>query len=128
MKQYALCSQDDLNEIQEQLNNMENGDDNYYDMIAPNPQKLELQDEEEGVQALHPDLTETYDLQVYNVCLYQKDKPYGIIWIKFDHADVGEKTRHDNRHLYVQVYNLHGHLLNQSPHSLLLVETEQLKL
>ena len=31
-----------------------------------------------------------------------KDKPYGIIWVQFDLADVAEKTRHDNRHLYVQ--------------------------
>ena len=38
MKQYALCSQDDLNEIQEQLNSM--GD----------AQNLEPQDEEEGAQ------------------------------------------------------------------------------
>ena len=34
--------------------------------------------------------------------LHQKDKPSGIIWVHFDHADVGEKTRCDNRHLYVQ--------------------------
>ena len=39
---------------------------------------------------------------VKQVQLYQKDKPYGIIWVQFDHADVGQKTRHDNRHLYVQ--------------------------
>ena len=26
----------------------------------------------------------------------------GIISVQFDHVDVGEKTRHDNRHLYVQ--------------------------
>ena len=25
-----------------------------------------------------------------------------MVWVKFNHADVGEKTRHDNRHLYVQ--------------------------
>ena len=25
----------------------------------------------------------------------------GIIWVQFDHADVGEKTRHHNRQLYV---------------------------
>ena len=33
--------------------------------------------------------------------LNQIDKPSGIIWVHFDHADVGEKTRHDNRQLYV---------------------------
>ena len=39
---------------------------------------------------------------VKKVQLHQKDKPSGIIWVLFDHADVGEKTRHDNKHLYVQ--------------------------
>ncbi|PFX15510.1 ATP-dependent DNA helicase PIF1 [Stylophora pistillata] len=29
-------------------------------------------------------------------------KPSGIIWVQFDCPDVGEKTRHDNRHLYKQ--------------------------
>ena len=29
-------------------------------------------------------------------------KPSGIIWVQFDCPDVGEKTRHDNRHLYMQ--------------------------
>lgn len=30
-----------------------------------------------------------------------EDRPSGIIWVQFDHADVGQKTKHDNRHLYV---------------------------
>ena len=60
MKLYAVCSQD-LNEIEEQLSNMEENDENY-DMIAPNTQNIELQDEAEGAQDLHPDLTESYDL------------------------------------------------------------------
>ena len=32
----------------------------------------------------------------------QTDKASGIIWVQFDHADVGEKTRHDNRQLYIE--------------------------
>ena len=56
MKLYAMYS-DDLNEIQNQLNN----DDNY-DLIAPGTQNIELQDESEGTQDLHPDLNENYDL------------------------------------------------------------------
>ena len=28
-------------------------------------------------------------------------QPSGIIWVKFDNTDVGEKTRHENRQLYV---------------------------
>ena len=39
---------------------------------------------------------------VKKVQLHRKDKPSGIIWVQFDHAVVGEKTRRDNRHLYVQ--------------------------
>ena len=26
----------------------------------------------------------------------------GVIWVQFDHSDVGEKTRHENRNLYLQ--------------------------
>ena len=34
--------------------------------------------------------------------LHQQDKPSGIVWIQFDHPDVGQKTRNENRHLYFQ--------------------------
>ena len=34
--------------------------------------------------------------------VHQTERPSGIIWVQFDHSDVGEKTRHDNRQLYVQ--------------------------
>ena len=34
--------------------------------------------------------------------LYDKSRPSGIIWVQFDHVDVGEKTRHDNKQLYLQ--------------------------
>ena len=60
MKLYAMCT-DDLNEIQNQLNNMDDTDDNY-DRIAPGTQSIELQDELEGTQDLHPDFNENYDL------------------------------------------------------------------
>jgi hypothetical protein len=36
------------------------------------------------------------------VQLYQPDKPSGIIWVEFDYEDIGRKTRHENRRLYVQ--------------------------
>lgn len=39
---------------------------------------------------------------IKKVQLQQPGKPSGIIWVQFDHADIGEKTRHENRHLYVQ--------------------------
>ena len=39
---------------------------------------------------------------IKKIQLNQRDKPSGIIWVEFDHADVGEKTRHENRQLYVQ--------------------------
>ena len=38
---------------------------------------------------------------VKKIQLNHKDKPSGIIWVQFDHPDVGEKTRHENRNLYV---------------------------
>ena len=34
--------------------------------------------------------------------LHQPHKPSGIIWVEFDYEDVGQKTRHENRLLYVQ--------------------------
>lgn len=34
--------------------------------------------------------------------LQQPAKPSGIIWVQFDHADIGKKTRNENRHLYVE--------------------------
>lgn len=30
------------------------------------------------------------------------DRPSGVIWVQFDHTDVGRKTRHDNRKFYAQ--------------------------
>lgn len=36
------------------------------------------------------------------VQLHQVTTPSGIIWVQFDHADIGQKTRHDNRQLYIQ--------------------------
>ena len=39
---------------------------------------------------------------IKKIQLHNRNKPAGIIWVQFDHVDVGEKTRHDNRHLYVQ--------------------------
>ena len=36
------------------------------------------------------------------VQLHQQDKPSGIVWVQFDHSDVGQKTRNENRHLYLQ--------------------------
>jgi hypothetical protein len=36
------------------------------------------------------------------VQLNQPTKPSGIIWVQFDDESVGNKTRQDNRHLYVQ--------------------------
>jgi hypothetical protein len=36
---------------------------------------------------------------VKKIQLNQRDKPSGIIWVQFDHI---EKTRHENRHFYIQ--------------------------
>ena len=34
--------------------------------------------------------------------LHDKEKPSGIIWVQFDDPHVGQKTRHDNKTLYMQ--------------------------
>ena len=39
---------------------------------------------------------------IKKIQLNNKDKPSGIIWVQFDHPDVGEKVRHENRNLHVQ--------------------------
>ena len=36
------------------------------------------------------------------VQVHQQDKPSGIVWVQFDHSVVGQKTRNENRHLYLQ--------------------------
>ena len=36
------------------------------------------------------------------VQLHQQNKPSGIVGVQFDHSDVGQKTRNENRCLYVQ--------------------------
>ena len=35
------------------------------------------------------------------VQLHQQNKPSGIVWVQFDHLDVGHKTRIENRHFYI---------------------------
>ena len=39
---------------------------------------------------------------IRKIQLNQRDKPSRVIWVQFDHSNVGEKTRHENRSLYVQ--------------------------
>ena len=36
------------------------------------------------------------------VQLHQQSKPSGTVWVQFDHSDVGQKTRNENRTLYAQ--------------------------
>ena len=36
------------------------------------------------------------------VQLHPANKPSGIVWVEFDHEDVGKKTRLGNGHLYIQ--------------------------
>ena len=58
----------------------------------------------------------------------QSLRPSGVIWVQFDHVDVGMKTRHENRQLYANGSIVHRLQSNQSLHSLQLVETELFKL
>ena len=60
MKLYAVCSED-LDKIHEHLIHLDEGND-HFDSIAPFTQNREYQDEAEGLQDLHPDLNENYDL------------------------------------------------------------------
>ena len=39
---------------------------------------------------------------IKKIQLHNRESPSGIVWVQFDHVDVGEKTRHENRNLYVQ--------------------------
>ena len=58
MSQYAIFSEQ-LDQIQENLNEI---NEEHFDIIAPNTQHTELQDETEGANELHCDFNETYDL------------------------------------------------------------------
>ena len=60
MLQYAICGED-LTEIELHLQNADCNEDQF-NLIAPNTQNVELQDEAEGTEELHPDLRENYDL------------------------------------------------------------------
>ena len=61
MKQYAVYN-DDLNQIEEQINDMEDFENDHYDLIAPAIQNVEYQDQAEGTQDLQPDFNENYNL------------------------------------------------------------------
>ena len=60
MLQYAICSED-LTEIELHLQNADCIEDQF-NLIAPNTQNIELQDEAVGTEDLHPDFSENYDL------------------------------------------------------------------
>ena len=60
MRQYAICSED-LNEIEHNLLST-NCTEEQFDSIAPNMQHIELEDEAEGMEDLHPDFNEGYDM------------------------------------------------------------------
>ena len=60
MTQYAICSED-LNETEQKLLST-NCSEDQFDSIAPNTQNIELEDEAEGMEDLHPDFNESYDM------------------------------------------------------------------
>ena len=51
--------------------------------------------------------------------MHNTDKPSGVIWVHFDHTDVGLRTRQDKDSYICKVLNLHGLQSNLSLHSLL---------
>ena len=40
---------------------------------------------------------------IKHIQLTNNTKPSGLVWVQFDHDDVGRKTRHENRNLYTAV-------------------------
>ena len=62
------------------------------------------------------------------VQLHQQDKPSGIVWVQFDHSDVGQKTRNENRNFYLQRIEHTWTPINLQLLSLQLVKTKQHKL
>ena len=60
MRKYDICSED-LNEIERHLQSIGCSEE-HFDSIAPNTQNIELQDEAQGTEDLHPDFNENYDL------------------------------------------------------------------
>lgn len=39
---------------------------------------------------------------IKSIQIHQSGKPFSMIWVQFNRAEVGEKTRHDKRKLHVQ--------------------------
>ena len=70
--------------------------------IATNLQ-LSVGERTEMVSNVHTDdgMTNGASNIIKRIQLNHKCKPSGIIWVQFDHPNVGEKTRHENRNLYV---------------------------
>ena len=44
---------------------------------------------------------------VKKIQLNHKDKPSGIIWVQFDHPDIGEKTRHGIESTWTPIKPIH---------------------
>ena len=71
--------------------------------IPPNRASIEGQRTELAMNIRTEDgMTNGASNVVKKVQLNQKDNPSSIIWVQFDDADIGQKTRNENRHLYVQ--------------------------
>ena len=65
---------------------------------------------------------------IKKIQLNHNNKPSGIIWVQFDHPDVGEKTRHENRNLYVHGIESRWTPIKPITTRLLLAETKLHKL
>ena len=71
---------------------------------------------------------------IRKIQLHDRNRPSGIIWVQFDHTDVGQKARHNNRCLYVKGIEYTwtpikpNSLSNLLLHNLQLEKIEQLKL
>ena len=60
--------------------------------------------------------------------LHAPDRPSGVIWVQFDHADVGRKPDMITDNCILKASSLLGHLSNLLPQCLQLVKIELFKL
>ena len=70
--------------------------------LAFNLQLAEGERTEIAVNITDDGMTNGASNVIRKIQLHDRNRPTGIIWVQFDHTDVGKKTRQDNTRLYVE--------------------------
>ena len=70
--------------------------------LAFNLQLAEGERTEIAVNITDDGMTNGASNVIRKIQLHDRNRPTGIIWVQFDHTDVGKKTRQDNRRLYAE--------------------------